>query len=212
MIKAVLFDLDGVLIDSEYRTLTIKKNMFEEYGLDLGDEIYNILAGSQLAKIFTKLFPDYPNPDEFLEEYHQRAYVRVKVDYAKLQMNNASKLLNDLKLQSYSIALVTAADRPKIRQVFDENGWNDIFEVIVSSEDGYPKKPDSTVYKVAMKELGILPEEAIIVEDSLTGLKAAKGSGATVICRKENRYYVDQSGADYYIDDLLEVEKILQEK
>lgn len=212
MIKAVLFDLDGVLIDSEYRTLTIKKEMFEEYGLDLGEDIYNILAGSQLAKIFTKLFPDYPSPQEFLEEYHQRAYVRVKVDYSKLEMKNATKLLNNLKKSGYRLALVTAADRPKIKQVFEEIGWNDIFEIIVSSEDGYPKKPDSTVYKVAMEKLGIMPKEAVIVEDSTTGLTAAKGSGGYVICRRERRYHVDQSLADTYIDDLLEVEAIIKEK
>lgn len=211
MIKAVLFDLDGVLIDSEIRTLRIKKAMFEEYGLDLGDDIYNVLAGSALAKIFKNIFPDYPNPDEFLEEYHQRAYVRVPVHYDTMEMKNATALLQYLKKEGYKVALVTAADKPKIKQVFDECGWNDIFETVVSGDEGYPKKPDSTVYKVAMERLNITPEETIIVEDSTTGLKAARGSGAKVVCRKEERYLVDQSEADYYIGmDLIELKEILE--
>lgn len=213
MIKAVLFDLDGVLIDSEIRTLRIKKAMFEEYGLDLGEDIFNILAGSALFRIFKEIFPDYPNPDEFLEEYHKRAYVDVKVDYGKMMMTNATKLLTDLKKKGYLVGLVTAADKKKIRQVIDECGWNNIFETIVSGEDGYPKKPDSTVYKVAMQRLNVTAAETIILEDSTTGLKSARGSGATVVCRKEERYSVDQSDADYYIGmDLLQLEEILEEK
>lgn len=210
MIKAVLFDLDGVLIDSEIRTLNIKKQMFEEYGLDLGENIYNVLAGSALSKIFRNIFPDYPNPEEFLEEYHQRAYVRVEVHYDKLEMKNATELLHYLKDNGYIVAMVTAADKPKIKQVLDECNWHGIFETIVSGDEGYPKKPDSTVYRVAMERLDITPEETAIVEDSTTGLLAAKGSLATVICRKENRYYIDQSNADYYINDLLEVKDILK--
>lgn len=210
-IKGVLFDLDGVLIDSEFRTLTIKKQMFEEYGLHFQQEWYPVLAGCQLATVFEQLFPDYPNPEVFLKQYHQRAYLDPNLNYAKLKMAQADEILTKLKEQKISIGLVTASNRKKIQQVLADCQWEDYFDVIISGEDGYPRKPSGVVYQVAMERLGLSPQQVAIVEDSTNGLLAAKAAKGLVICRKEARFPIDQSVCDRMITDLGQISTIIEE-
>ncbi len=208
MIKAVIFDLDGVLIDSEVRTIKIKRDMLEEVGIKLTLNDMKQFAGRAFAKALPEIYPEIPNIDKFLSDYHDRAYSTVK--YKDLEMPYASELLSQLKSRGYKIAMVTASNKEKIATVLNELGWEGVFDYIGSGEDGYPAKPASDCYIGCLNHMGLSKDEAIIVEDSTTGLKAAFGSGAKVICRKETRYYVDQTGADYYIEDLLEILDIVK--
>lgn len=207
MIKAVLFDLDGVLIDSEYRTISIKKNLLKKYGLSVNDEIVEKLAGKRLSKVIHEIFPDFSSNEELLNEYQHLAYD--DVDYAKLEMNNASRILNILK-KRYKLALVTASNNEKLEKVFEQLAWQDIFDVIIGEDMGLLAKPNPQVYLKAMELLNISNKECVVVEDSYNGIKAAKSAGIKVISKREERYKVNQSEADMFIDDLLELKTILE--
>ncbi len=206
MIKAVLFDLDGVLIDSEYRTISIKKELLRKYGLPVNDEIVGKLAGKRLSKVVPELFSEFTKSEELLNEYQHLAYD--EVDYGKLEMKNASETLRKLK-EHYLLALVTASNKEKLSKVFEQLQWQNIFDAIVDEDMGLPVKPDPQVYLKAMKLLNVTNEECIIIEDSCNGIKAAKAAKARVIAKRENRYKVDQSNADEFIDDLSEIIELI---
>ena len=69
-------------------------------------------------------------------------------------------------------------------------------------------KPDPEIYIYTMKKMGVEPKDCYVVEDSTFGLQAAESAGAVVICKRDDRFGYDQSGADYYIDRLAEIEDI----
>ncbi len=202
MIKAILFDLDGVLIDSEYRTISIKKELLKKYNLPVNDEIVGKLAGKRLSKVVPELFPDFIRVEELLNEYQHLAYD--EVDYSKLEMKDASETLRKLK-ENYLLALVTASNKDKLSKVFDQLHWWNIFDVVIDEDMGLPVKPDPQVYLKAMELLNVTSKECIIIEDSCNGIKAAKAARVKVIAKRENRYTVDQSNADEFIDDLSEI-------
>lgn len=202
MIKAILFDLDGVLIDSEYRTISIKKELLKKYNLPVNDEIVGRLAGKRLSKVVPELFPDFIRVEELLNEYQHLAYD--EVGYSKLEMKDASETLRKLK-ENYLLALVTASNKEKLSKVFDQLHWWNIFDVVIDEDMGLPVKPDPQVYLKAMELLNVTSKECIIIEDSCNGIKAAKAARVKVIAKRENRYTVDQSNADEFIDDLSEI-------
>lgn len=205
MIKAFLFDLDGVLLDSEYHTISIKKELLIEYGFKVDDVLINKLAGKKINNILPQIFPEFKKMDELLNEYNHRAYDNI--DYSLLEMNGATKILNELK-RKYKLALVTASDKQKLNLVFKQLNWYNIFDVVIDADMNLPAKPNPHVYIKAMELLDVKPSECIVVEDSKNGLLAGKRAQAKVIAKKENRYVLDQSAADKYIDNL---EELLEE-
>ena len=93
MIKAVIFDLDGVLIDTEFRAINIKADLCRRYGLEWSAEDYYRTAARPFTSTIGKLFPDKTQEelDRMLKEYRSIAYV--DMDYHRLAMPNAGKLL-----------------------------------------------------------------------------------------------------------------------
>lgn len=209
MIKAILLDLDGVLIDSEYRTISIKRNLLKKYGLPINDEIVEKLAGKRLSNVIYEIYPDFSRTEELLNEYQHLAYD--DVDYAKLEMNNAGSILNILK-KRYKLALVTASNNEKLEKVFEQLAWQDIFDVVIGEDMGLLAKPNPQVYLKAMELLNISTKECVVVEDSYNGIKAAKSAGIKVIAKREERYIVNQSEANLFIDNLMEIKTILEGK
>ncbi len=205
MIKAILFDLDGVLIDSEYRTISIKKKLLEEYGFTVDDQLIQKLAGKKLNKILPQLFPNFDKTEQLLQEYQHRAYANI--DYSLLEMPQATKVLKQLH-KKYRLALVTASDKEKLKQVFAQLHWENIFDVVVDADSKLPAKPHPEVYLRAMQLLKVKSAECVVVEDSTNGLMAAKKAKIRVIAKREQRYNIDQSLADEYIDNL---EELLEE-
>lgn len=202
MIKAVLFDLDGTLIDSEYRCLSIKCDLLRKRGFNVDQDLINNIAGKKFNRIIPKLFPDYADLYGLINEYQHLAYDYV--NYKDLEMANATKVLKKLK-ENYILALVTASNRSKISEVIKQLGWDDLFQVIIDADSHLEDKPSPQYYLKAMELLDLTAEDCVVVEDSYVGIKAAKKAGIKVIAKRENRYYVDQSNADELIDDLSEL-------
>ena len=211
MIKAVIFDLDGVLIDTEFRAINIKADLCRRYGLEWTAEDYYRTAARPFTSTIGKLFPDKTQEelDRMLKEYRSIAYV--DMDYRRLAMPNAGELLKQLHRQGYRIAIASMSPRRKIDQVLSLNHWEEFVDLYVASDDVERLKPDPDCYLKAMNKLGMQSNECIVIEDSQVGIDAAHGAGCRCICHREQRYPIEQTGADYYIDDLLDALAIINE-
>ena len=211
MIKAVIFDLDGVLIDTEYRQIMIKVDVCTRYGLNWTEDTYTTAAGSKFTDILPLLFPDMNKRElkEIRDEYYRVGYDGI--DYHSLRIPGAGMALNALYNQGYRIAIASMSFKDKIKEVLEVNHWDKFVETFVSRDDVTKRKPDPDAYLQAMKKLGLSSEECVIVEDSHIGIEAAKAAGCKCICRRENRYPSNQIGADYYIDEMTEVVRIVNE-
>lgn len=211
MHKAFIFDMDGVLIDSEQiwtfyeKTFLIKllgKEIYEKMGDMVGDNlnsVYNraVTFGSALSK------------EEFIQAYDkQAAVVYQEVHLAK----NTEKLIELLKQNNFAIGLVTSSRRMWV-DMFLTRFLSIHFTHIVSLTDrqDLKPKPHPDGYKEMIRTLNAKPKDAIVLEDSNRGIDSAKAAGAFVIGFQQNLVPgYKQTGADVYaknMDDVIGIVK-----
>jgi HAD superfamily hydrolase (TIGR01509 family) len=205
MVQAVLFDMDGVLADSEPHW---KRHWQEEVFPEVleGQPTLEDVTGRNFRESLTFLDDEYGLPggskrfESEVEAFADEMY-REKVTVTE-GMPALFSLLRDRDLD---IAVVSSSPRQWISLVVDRSDLNDP-DVIVSAEDiEAPGKPSPAVYEFATERLGVEPAECVVVEDSKHGVKAASRAGATVI-----RYQCDHEAdpipaADHVAEDIAEL-------
>ena len=215
-IAAVVFDMDGVLIDSEYVYRDEIGRFFSANGIDLSVDTLNAQVGAS--------HKDYL---AFLEKWWERgkgekvpgpelarkvdAFNRAEgpLDYAAILNPGVPETLSELKELGYRLALASSSLIGNIRHVLDVCGLTDAFELIVSGGDFHESKPNPEIYLHTVAELGLEPEQCAAVEDSIPGITAARRAGLTVIAKREERFGFSQDGADYIADDVPAVLDVL---
>ncbi len=179
-IKAVLFDQDGVILDSESTNKKSVNAIFKKYNItrEGGDRRFK---GMSIRKIFEETFsPELKiRIDEILKE---RREIFKKLAKKEIRVfDGFFELINILK-NKYKLALVTSASK----ETLDFNKKNllnkeDIFDLEITSDDFKKSKPNPEPYIVAAKKLNLKPEECLVIEDSINGLISAKSAGMKVI-------------------------------
>ena len=209
MIRNVIFDLDGTLLDTEYRAIEIKKTILARHGLKPDEQLMTRLTARKLKDALPELLEDKRLVREILDDYYQFAYDGI--DYGKLKLPGSDELLQQLKSVGCTLALATISDRSKVDQVLQQCRWQDIFSYTTTLDDVRKAKPDPETYLTVLEKLRLQPEQTVVVEDSLIGIQAGHRAGLKVICRREPRLNMDQSGADWYVSELGEVLNIILE-
>ncbi len=211
--KHIIFDMDGVLVDTEpeYRRRT--KAFFEEKGFQISDEVYNLTCGSNLKETYEIFRKHVEGFQMAFEDYERekRAYARrAPIDAAALAEADIYPLLSWLKERRYHIALATSSPEDTIYRYLSALKIEDYFEIKVSGTRFARSKPDPEIYQYTMKKMRAKPSECLVVEDSTYGITAAKAAGAVVIAKKDDRFGYDQSGADYLVERLTEIVKLIE--
>ena len=172
---AALFDLDGVLVDSEGVYYEFWDNIDKMFPTGIPDFAASI-KGSTLKKIM-----DYfPDPDvrsriiKMLDE-HERSMKYVLFD-------GVLPFLDDLRSRHIPCAIVTSSNEDKMHKLFDQHpGFADYFKVVITDRQVTRSKPDPQGYIMAASQLDCDPSDCYVFEDSFSGLEAARRSGAKVI-------------------------------
>ncbi len=209
MIRNVIFDLDGTLLDTECRAIEIKRTVLARHGLQSSEQLMTRLTARKLKDALPELLEDKQLVREILDDYYQFAYA--DIDYGRLKLPGSDELLRQLKTEGYTLALATISDRSKVDQVLDQCHWQDIFSYITTLDDVRKAKPDPETYLTVLEKLRLQPEQTVVIEDSLIGIQAGQRAGLKVICRREPRLNMDQSGADWYVSELSEIPGIISE-
>lgn len=171
-----LFDLDGVLIDSEreYSKIWAQVNLEFPTGVT---KLESVIKGCTLDKILDDHYTDR----EIREKVVARLYElegRMKYEY----LPGASELLQYLNHESIPAALVTSSNDVKMRHLDEELPLlHSYFDTIVTADLITKSKPDPEGYLLAARKLGCKPANCVVFEDSLQGVKAGKASGAYVV-------------------------------
>lgn len=211
-IKAVIFDLDGVLIDSEVCYISkLWHFVKEEFGKSVPKEALLPIVGASGMAHFLAV-KDYLPPDWGREEYlvGYRAYLaRNPISYPDLCFPDVPPTLAWLEEHGYRVALATSSPRDKVGQILQECGIGRYFEVILTRDDVENCKPDPEIYRKVLEKLALPPEQCLVVEDSPLGIAAAKGAGLPVAARRESRYPIDQSGADHFLEHIGDLPTLL---
>lgn len=183
-IKAVLFDMDGVLIDAKdwhYEALNQALSLF---GMEISryDHLitYDGLPTKKKLEMLT-LERGLPGAlHEFINDMKQE--FTFQLGYAKCKPTfNHQYALSNLKAQGYKIASCSNSIRKTMDVLLERAGIADYFDFYISNQDVKEAKPSPEMYITAMKRFGLKPEECLILEDNENGIKAARASGAHLL-------------------------------
>ncbi len=182
-VRAVFCDMDGTLIDTDELWHEATEAAFARFGLPLerGDfaETYGMDNQSGVRYLLEKHRRTSPSAAELvhaIEEETEAAYRR-----GVRPMPGAEALLELFRIRGYRVALVSTSPPVLIRLAVEGLGWNRFFDLLLSSEEVGPGKPDPAVYVDAARRLGTPPEQGVALEDTVFGAQSAAGAGLAVI-------------------------------
>ena len=182
MIKLAIFDMDGLLVDTEQIYLKEFPKILAEQGISIAlDDMTKIVGQNEKAfvKYFTTLFPEIDleiAKNKLLDILKKRAEdgdMKVK--------KGAINLLEFLKKKNIKIALASSNNRYEINLYLEKTNLLKYFECIISGEDIKESKPNPEIFNKVINYFNVKPSETIILEDSFNGIRAAFRSGANGI-------------------------------
>lgn len=172
---ACLFDLDGVLVDSERIYTKIWEAIEKHWPTGIENFAYKI-KGTTLEDILERHFPEEAREDITKE------LLRLEGMMIYRPMPGAIEFIDALKAKGIPVALVTSSNGLKMDHLWhDMPGFKEKFDVIITGDEVTNSKPDPEGYLAAAKALGVDPKRCAVFEDSLQGVKAGKAAGAFVI-------------------------------
>lgn len=178
-VKAILFDMDGVIFDTERVYLEEWKQVFKKYGYKMKDEIYISVMGTgreNVKKVFKEYYGDnlpiedmYVDKDILLNEAVSENKIPLKT--------GAFDILSYLKDNGYKTALATSAKRDRLEIQLHLADIKDKFDAIVCIDDVGKGKPNPDIFLLAAEKIGVEPSDCMVIEDSEAGIMAAFNAG-----------------------------------
>ncbi|MEL6493142.1 MAG: HAD-IA family hydrolase [Cyanobacteria bacterium J06621_3] len=178
MIKAVLFDLDGTLTDSDKVHFQVFQDIFAEHGIPLDKALYQQrISGRQNAAIMADFFPTLSVAEGEAFSIEKEATFRQQAKDLLTPVPGLMTLLERIEAKGLSAAVVTNAPTENAFFMLDTLNLRDRFDPIIIADDLPKGKPDPLPYQTALDQLEISPEEVIVFEDSSAGVRAAVAAG-----------------------------------
>lgn len=201
MIKAVLFDKDGVLMDSEAEYERRRQIFFSERGIDPSG--FPDFYGSNNDVIWRTVEPNDAERRARLEIEFVERFKDEPMIYADYVYPTVRPTLEALRVRGILTALASSSPRKFIDRFLDGTGLTELFDYTVSGEECENHKPAPDVYLRAMEALGVHADEVLVVEDSPLGIAAGRAAGAFVLAPSvPSAPGIDQSEADVRIADI----------
>ena len=191
LIKLVIFDMDGLLIDSEPYWQETERKIFAEYGLEITDDMqhdtFGLRTDEQIRYWYN--YKPWKNPDfrEVEEKYNTiiRSYFE---DEAGL-MEGAEYIIEFFENKGMSLALASSSSMELIRTFVDRFGFRNKFDLLYSAEHEKYGKPHPAVYLSTAQKMNVFPSSCLAFEDSLHGVVAARAAKMKVIAVPDNRHF-----------------------
>lgn len=209
---AVIFDMDGVIVDTEKFYLGTLAKLFEAEGIEVPFEDLCVTVGASYKDFKRNLVRWFELGGEHLAEEEALARYNVweernQPDFAALLNHGVVETIAELKRRGVRVALASSSPMSNILLVLEACGLSDAFELVTSGEQFHESKPNPEIYLHTLENLGLPAGDCCCVEDSVPGITAGKAAGLTVFAKREDRFGFTQEAADRTIDaipDLLE--------
>ena len=197
--KAFIFDMDGVIIDSENLHSVTKVQAIRSFGVEVSEADLNLQSyvGRSAKSFFS---------DVLAKKKHELYQKILREDPDLKPIDGIPELLARLKEKGYKIGLGSSSIMANVQLVLNRFGIIDYFDAIAAGSEVENAKPAPDVYLLAASRLGIAPENCTVVEDATAGIAAAKAAGMRCIAvRNPNSGAQDFSQADEVIDRYAEI-------
>ena len=200
--KAVIFDMDGVIVDSEGIWKQAEAEVFTALGVDVTDEYSEITKSMTTSEVTKFWFDKFSWKNKSLDTVEQMVVSRViaLIDTKDCQINGVKEFLETLKAKNYKIGLATNSPNRIIPAVLKKLDILHLFDTVSSAEFEDNGKPDPAIYLTTAAKLKVAANECIAIEDSYSGMLAAKNAGMTVVAFTNGDTEIDFEIADYKID------------
>ena len=182
MIEAVIFDMDGVISDTEHLHTKANNAALEEIGITISKQERDRYVGIPTKHSFKKILREHNKTLDIaaLMKINNEKLRKLIVEEMK-PIDGAVDLINSARNAGYKTAVVSSTEIELIEFILERIGVKDRFDRIVSGSDLDNPKPAPDVFLIAAKELGIDPKECLVIEDSANGVSAAKTAGMKCI-------------------------------
>lgn len=214
--KAVIFDMDGVIIDSEPIHFEVDMQTMREFGVNISKDELNKYVGTTNEYMLNDLINKYKIQKSIKEilEYKMELTIR-RIKETKINaISGIPELLTSLKHNNIKTAIGSSSPKELIITVIEKFQLGKYFDCIVSGDEVKEGKPKPDIYLEVSKRIGVNPEECIVIEDSRNGVLAAKNAGMKCFgFRNVNSGNQDLSKADIIVDSIrnidIEIIKVL---
>lgn len=203
MIRAVIFDMDGVLIDSEMVYLEyLFQKMKGEYP-KITIKKMKAIVGAHLRQTLDILY-EASGSREDREIFDQKIqdWFDCEVYYPDILRKEVPGLLRILRERGYLLGLASSTSTGGIRKVLTQCELTESFDYVVSGDMFQESKPNPEIYLHSAARLGCCPQECFVVEDSTYGIQAAAAANMTIAAIRDARFDFDQTPATYHIEKL----------
>jgi len=207
MINAVIFDMDGVMIDSEPLWEKTERILLARRSIDYSPDYRDKIVGLN-QRDSGRLLVDTFDLDETVEDIiNERISILTSIYEEELELIPALvPLLEQLAREGYRLALASSSPLRVVNFVLDMFSLHDHFLTVVSGDSVGNGKPHPDIYLHTAEMLGVAPAECVAIEDSINGLRSAKGAGMYCIAIPDKRLTPDQfESADVILDSLREL-------
>jgi len=209
MLKAVLFDMDGVIVDTEPLHHKAYQKMFEKVGIEVSSEMYEGFTGQSTYGICVQLctyFNLEQDPQE-LVQIKRNYFTKLFFEDNDLQLlDGVEELINDYFKQGLTLIVASSASMFTINNMMKRFNLDRFFSNKLSGADLKASKPHPEIFINAAKAANALPNECFVIEDSTNGIKAAKRAGIYCVAYKsEHSKNQDYTLADMVISDYNEI-------
>lgn len=199
MIKAIIFDCDGVLFDSEPYFELGTKELIRTYGIELSQEIFDRNIGGTGRMMCDDILKSYPSiPDDLdtiTDKFFQYTDQYLMADNIQ-PFDGLYDFVKSLHDKGYKLAIASSSPKYYVQHKLDLFNIAQYFDLMVCKDDVTKCKPDPQVYNVTVEKLGFNKEECIVIEDATNGIKSAKNAGLYCVAYKASIVKQDTSLAD----------------
>jgi beta-phosphoglucomutase len=205
----VIFDMDGVLLDSEPFIIKAASQMFAEKGLKVQPQDFHPFTGRGENRFIGGVAEKYNFPLD-LPTAKTRTYdIYLEIIKGVLNpLNGAREFIAQCKKSGKKIAVASSADSRKVKGNLDEIKIPpETFDTVVTGSNVKHTKPDPEIFLLAAKQIGLNPKDCLVVEDAPSGIKAAKAAGCKCLAITSSFTPSQLPGADFYAPDLANVPK-----
>ncbi|MBU0530182.1 MAG: HAD family phosphatase [Candidatus Aenigmatarchaeota archaeon] len=179
MIRAVIFDMDGVVSDTQDIHARAEAEILNRHGVDITpEEINKTFAGRRPSEFFQQLFDENGIDGDAAHVAAEKWDKVIQLAEESVDpMPGAVQLITELAENGFKLAVASSSNTEFVRLVLSKLDLLDKFQAVVTGDDVKKGKPDPEPFLLAASRIGVKPEEAVVIEDGVSGMIAAKAGG-----------------------------------